>query len=340
MLPPFCDLTVSHQGSLNGPVSVEEASKSAPVLVPSPSSDLGGSDAGCAWLRLTAQSMDLGSYFPGHSFWTDCLTVTQIFQAKKISLNLCLKRTDEDACPGTEAALSFRVAFPENPRTSSAQLVVAVHPREVTFIKFLALVPLSRRPGTVTHLFTIEAVHNRKVVDTHFLEIRYRIHLPSIACERLVSLKGVQGPVIRVAIKHSDPSGACISLCNKGDYPTAVQAHWLQRPDEAPDLDFKLSPKEFELAPKERLKLQITAVTDNVWWSRKKWAVRSVRAILALKVLNSQAIVSFPVVILFEGTLHPPMLEAESVAGEGNTPDRLDAESGDARKPQSGAQIK
>ena len=250
-------------------------------------------------LKINTMTVDFGNVFPGQILEETVIILNNLSNTKvpfKIKVN-CLTKEYEEL---DEYVFSMRRPSPNDVFNYNDTFLILLAQKAVSYYKLAIKVPADKQEREIIGNVEIssEECHPGNPL---IIAVKANIVFPNIKCEKMMNLKSLGFPVVKLFMKTIRRQDFRISLKNLAKVNCAVELSVLKNEGETGFAEFNFFPPQLPVNPgvSSNFVMSIKCTFSDTEFENKE-----IRAVLVAKVKNSTIMFAFPLLILFgEGKL-------------------------------------
>lgn len=242
-------------------------------------------------LKINVPHIDFGDLLPGQILEENLIIMNTLTNTKvpfKIKVNCLTKEFDEL----DEYVYSMRRPTNNDSYNYNDTFLILLTSKSVSYYKVAIKVPNIKEEKEI--LGSIE-LFSQECPGQVIIPIKARIVVPSVKCEKMITLKSLGLPVIKLYMKTPKRQDFRINLKNMCKLNLMAELFILKNEEELKNMDFNFYPPSITLPPSIPINFMMsTKCTGN----EADILNREIHCVLIVKIKNSAAIFSYPIVIL------------------------------------------
>lgn len=242
-------------------------------------------------LKINVGQIDFGELLPGQILEENLIVMNTLSSTKvpfKIKVN-CLTKEFDDL---DEYVYSMR--RPNNNETYNYNdtFLILLTAKSVSYYKVAIKVPNIKEEKEI--LGSIDLASN-ECQGQISIPIRAKIIVPAIKCEKMITLKSLGLPVVKLYMKTPKRQDFRINLKNMCKLNLIAELFILKNEKELLGLDFTFYPQNVNLPPNMPINFMMSA---KCLANESEILNKEIHCVMVVKIKNSSAIFSYPIVIL------------------------------------------
>ena len=243
-------------------------------------------------LKINQNSIDFGNVFPGQIIEETIIILNNLSHTKvhfKIKVNCLTKEFDEL----DEYVYSMRRPTQNDVFNYNDTFLILLAHKAISYYKLAVKVPNYREEKEI--MGNIEIVSEHTKGGPLIIPVRSKITIPSLKCEKMIKLRSMDIPVVKLFLKNIKRQDFRIALKNTSNYAYMGELSILKNENHAKFLDINFYPPQINMAAN---------ALNNFMMSVKSLAKdddeiinQEVRFVLLVRIRNSSIIFSYPVIL-------------------------------------------
>lgn len=242
-------------------------------------------------LKINVGQIDFGELLPGQILEENLIIMNTLASTKvpfKIKVNCLTKEFDEL----DEYVYSMRRPNNNDTYNYNDTFLILLTAKSVSYYKVAIKVPNVKEEREI--LGSIDLMSN-ECPGTITIPIRARVFVPAIKCEKMITLKSLGLPVVKLYMKTPKRQDFRINLKNMCKLNLIAELFILKNEDEIKNMDFNFYPQNVNLPPNLPINFMMSA---KCVCNEADILNKEIHCVLIVKIKNSSAIFSYPIVIL------------------------------------------
>ena len=242
-------------------------------------------------LKLNVPLIDFGELLPGQILEENLIIMNTLQTAKvpfKIKVNCLTKEFDEL----DEYVYSMRRPTNTESYNYNDTFLILLTPKSVSYYKVAIKVPNLREEKEV--LGSIELTSN-ECPGSITVPIRARVVVPAVKCEKMITLKSIGLPVVKLYMKTPKRQDFRINLKNMCKVSLMAELYATKNEEDLKFMDFSFYPQNVNLPPATPINFTMSA---KCMGNEAEILNKEIHLVLIVKIKSSSAIFSYPIVIL------------------------------------------
>lgn len=243
-------------------------------------------------LKVNVKRVDFGDVMPGQIIEESIVIMNNLNNTKvpfKIKINCLTKEFDEL----DEYVYSMRRPSQNDNFNYNDTFLILLTQKAISYYKLAIKVPSVRDEKDI--IGNIEITSQETKPDPIIIPIKSKIILPNVKCEKMMMLKSLKMHVVKLFMKQLKRQEFRLSLKNVTKLPCNVDLVMLKNDATTGFLEFIFYPSQLNLAPQISTTFMMTIKCSA---NEEDVACKEFRSLLIVKLKNSSAIFSYPVVIV------------------------------------------
>lgn len=242
-------------------------------------------------LKINVGQIDFGELLPGQILEENLIIMNTFSNTKvpfKIKVN-CLNKEFEDL---DEYVYSMRRPNNNDTYNYNDTFLILLTAKSVSYYKVAIKVPNIKEEKEI--IGSIDLTSN-DCQGTITIPIRAKIVVPAIKCEKMITLKSLGLPVVKLYMKTPKRQDFRINLKNMCKLNLVAELFILKNDVELRNIDFIFYPQNVNLPPNMPMNFMMSAKCIG---NEAEILNKEVHCVMVVKIKNSSAIFSYPIVIL------------------------------------------
>ena len=242
-------------------------------------------------LKVNCEKVDFGEVLPGQIIEETIIILNNMNKTKvpfKVKVN-CLSEEFEDL---DEYVYSMRRPTPNEVFNYNDTFLIILAQKAISYYKLAIKVPNITEEATI--LGNIEITSEKTQDSTIIVPITAKVVLPKIKCEKMMRIRSLNMSVIKLFMKNPIRQDFRIALKNCGLTSVFVEFSMLKNDRLVDYLDFNFYPAQISLQPSIANNFVMSVKTRH---TDEEIIGKDIHLVLVVKVRNSSAIFSFPVLL-------------------------------------------
>ena len=242
-------------------------------------------------LKINVGQIDFGELLPGQIVEENLIIMNTLASTKvpfKIKVNCLTKEFDEL----DEYVYSMRRPNNNDTYNYNDTFLILLTAKSVSYYKVAIKVPNVKEETEIVG--SIDLVSN-ECPGVISIPIRARVFIPIIKCEKMITLKSLGLPVVKLYMKTPKRQDFRINLKNMCRMNLIAELFILKNDDEIKNMDFNFYPQNVNLPPNLPINFMMSAKCMS---NEADILNKEIHCVLIVKIKNSSAIFSYPIVIL------------------------------------------
>lgn len=242
-------------------------------------------------LKINVGVIDFGDLLPGQILEENLIIMNTLVNTKvpfKIKVNCLTKEFDEL----DEYVYSMRRPTNNESYNYNDTFLILLTAKSVSYYKVAIKVPNIKEEKEI--IGSIELMSN-ECQGTIIIPIKARIIIPSIKCEKMITLKSLGLPVVKLYMKTPKRQDFRINLKNMCKLNLIAELFILKNEDELRNMEFNFYPQNVNLPFNTPINFMMSAKCTG---NESEILNKELHSVLIVKIKNSSAIFSYPIVIL------------------------------------------
>lgn len=242
-------------------------------------------------LKINIGQIDFGELLPGQILEENLIIMNTLSSTKvpfKIKVNCLTKEFDEL----DEYVYSMRRPNNNDTYNYNDTFLILLTAKSVSYYKVAIKVPNIKEEKEIQG--SIDLTSN-ECPGTITIPIRARVFVPAIKCEKMITLKSLGLPVVKLYMKTPKRQDFRINLKNMCRLNLIAELFILKNEDEVKNMDFNFYPQNVNLPPNLPINFMMSAKCVS---NEADILNKEIHCVLIVKIKNSSAIFSYPIVIL------------------------------------------
>lgn len=242
-------------------------------------------------LKINVGQIDFGELLPGQIL-EENLIIMNTFSSTKVPFKIkvnCLNKEFEDL---DEYVYSMRRPNNNDTYNYNDTFLILLTAKSVSYYKVAIKVPNVKEEKDI--LGSIDLTSN-DCQGTITIPIRAKIVIPAIKCEKMITLKSLGLPVVKLYMKTPKRQDFRINLKNMCKLNLVAELFILKNEMELRNIDFIFYPQNVNLPPNMPMNFMMSAKCVG---NEAEILNKEVHCVMVVKIKNSSAIFSYPIVIL------------------------------------------
>lgn len=243
-------------------------------------------------LKINQNTIDFGNVFPGQIIEETIIILNNLSHTKvhfKIKVNCLTKEFDEL----DEYVYSMRRPTQNDVFNYNDTFLILLAHKAISYYKLAVKVPNYREEKEI--MGNIEIVSEHTKGGPLIIPVRSKITIPSLKCEKMIKLRSMDIPVVKLFLKNIKRQDFRIALKNTSNYAYMGELSILKNDNHMKFLDINFYPPQINMAAN---------ALNNFMMSVKSLAKdddeiinQEVRFVLLVRIRNSSIIFSYPVIL-------------------------------------------
>ena len=242
-------------------------------------------------LKVNVPLIDFGELLPGQILEENLIIMNTLQTSKipfKIKVN-CLTKEFDDL---DEYVYSMRRPTNTESFNYNDTFLILLTSKSVSYYKVAIKVPNVKEEKEV--LGSIELTSN-ECPGVVTIPIRARVLVPAVKCEKMITLKSIGLPVVKLYMKTPKRQDFRINLKNMCKLGLIAELYVTKNEEELKCMDFSFYPQNVNLPPMTPINFTMSAKCIG---NETEILNREIHVVLIVKIKSSSAIFSYPIVIL------------------------------------------
>lgn len=242
-------------------------------------------------LKINVAIIDFGELLPGQILEENLIIMNTLANTKvpfKIKVNCLTKEFDEL----DEYVYSMRRPTNNDSYNYNDTFLILLTCKSVSYYKVAIKVPNIKEEKEI--LGSIELVSN-ECQGSITIPIKAKIIVPSVKCEKMITLKSLGLPVVKLYMKTPKRQDFRINLKNMCKLNLMAELFILKNEDELKNMEFNFYPASVNLPQNIPINFMMSAKCVG---NEADILNKEIHCVLIVKIKNSAAIFSYPIVIL------------------------------------------
>lgn len=242
-------------------------------------------------LKLNVPSIDFGELLPGQILEENLIIMNCLQTSKipfKIKVNCLTKEFDEL----DEYVYSMRRPTNNESYNYNDTFLILLTSKSVSYYKVAIKVPNVKEEKEV--LGSIDLSSN-ECQGTITIPIKAKVLVPAVKCEKMITLKSIGLPVVKLYMKTPKRQDFRINLKNMCKLGLVAELYVTKNEEELKCMDFSFYPQSVNLPSMTPINFTMSAKCIS---NENEILNREIHVVLIVKIKSSSAIFSYPIVIL------------------------------------------
>lgn len=242
-------------------------------------------------LKVNVPFIDFGELLPGQILEENLIIMNTLQNTKipfKIKVNCLTKEFDEL----DEYVYSMRRPTNAESYNYNDTFLILLTAKSVSYYKVAIKVPNIKEEKEI--LGSIDLVSNESP-GTINIPIKAKILVPAIKCEKMITLKSLGLPVVKLYMKTPKKQDFRINLKNMCKLAMMAELFILKNDEEYKNMEYSFYPQNVSLQPNIPINfvMSVKCIANEAEVLNKE-----IHSVLIVKIKNSSSIFSYPIVIL------------------------------------------
>lgn len=242
-------------------------------------------------LKINMGLIDFGELLPGQILEENLIIMNTLASTKvpfKIKVN-CLTKEFDDL---DEYVYSMRRPNNNDTYNYNDTFLILLTAKSVSYYKVAIKVPNVKEEKEI--MGSIDLM-SQECPGNITIPIRARVIVPALKCEKMITLKSLGLPVVKLYMKTPKRQDFRINLKNMCKLNLMAELFILKNDDEVKNMDFNFFPQSVSLPPNMPINFMMSAKCIS---NEADILNKEIHCVLIVKIKNSSAIFSYPIVIL------------------------------------------
>jgi len=235
--------------------------------------------------------IDFGELLPGQILEENLIIMNMLQNTKvpfKIKVNCLTKEFDEL----DEYVYSMRRPTNNETYNYNDTFLILLTAKSVSYYKVAIKVPNIREEKEILGSIDLTSNDCQGLIT---VPIRVRIVVPVIKCEKMITLKSLGLPVVKLYMKTPKRQDFRINLRNMTKLNMMAELFILKNDEELKNMDFSFYPQSINLPNNTPINFMMSV---KCMGNEAEILNREINSVLIVKIKNSSSIFSYPIVIL------------------------------------------
>ena len=242
-------------------------------------------------LKINVGVIDFGDLLPGQILEENLIIMNTLVNTKvpfKIKVNCLTKEFDEL----DEYVYSMRRPTNNETYNYNDTFLILLTAKSVSYYKVAIKVPNLKEEKEIHGSIDLMSNECGGIIT---IPIRAKILVPIIKCEKMITLKSLGLPVVKLYMKTPKRQDFRINLKNMCKLNLIAELFILKNEEELKNMEFNFYPQNINLPFNTPINFMMSAKCTG---NEAEILNKEIHSVLIVKIKNSSAIFSFPIVIL------------------------------------------
>ena len=242
-------------------------------------------------LKLNVPAIDFGELLPGQIL-EENLKITNTLQVAKIPFKIKVNCLTKEFDELDEYVYSIRRPTNTELYNYNDTFLILLTSKSDSYYKVAIKVPNVKEEKEI--LGSIELTSN-ECPGLITIPIRAKVLVPAVKCEKMITLKSIGLPVVKLYMKTPKRQDFRINLKNMCKLGLIAELYVTKNEEELKCMDFSFYPQAVNLPPMTPINFTMSAKCIG---NESEILNRELHVVLIVKIKSSSAIFSYPIVIL------------------------------------------
>lgn len=242
-------------------------------------------------LKLNVPSIDFGELLPGQILEENLIIMNCLQTSKipfKIKVNCLTKEFDEL----DEYVYSMRRPTNNESYNYNDTFLILLTSKSVSYYKVAIKVPNVKEEKEVLGSIELSSNECQGIIT---IPIKAKVLVPAVKCEKMITLKSIGLPVVKLYMKTPKRQDFRINLKNMCKLGLVAELYVTKNEEELKCMDFSFYPQSVNLPSMTPINFTMSAKCIS---NENEILNREIHVVLIVKIKSSSAIFSYPIVIL------------------------------------------